>query len=137
MNTSTDQLQIDGLPAYVASWSAASIPGFVTAVLDRWRRSGAELPPRFAMVLCPQVEINAMGGLPLRVRELTNPRLRFQHFTGCNKPYVVLIHTGDDAEAWRRQILDQLAWSEGYQAEVTGRVTRLHFVDAVEERDDA
>ena len=59
------------------------------------------------------------GGLPDRVRELTNPRLRFLHFTGCNKPYVVLLYSGEDAEAWRAEVQQLLAWSEGYHAELT------------------
>ena len=101
MGPIAEQLEIEGLPPYVESWSAARIPGFIPAVLDRWRHNSGELPTRFVMVVCPQVEIDARGGLPDRVRELTNPRLRFLHFTGCHKPYVVLLYAGDDAEAWR------------------------------------
>ena len=98
MEPVTEQLEIEGIPPYVKGWSAASIPGFIPAVLDRWRRNCDELPTRFVMVICPQVEINAIGGLPDRVRELTNPRLRFLHFTGCHKPFVVLLYVDDDAE---------------------------------------
>jgi hypothetical protein len=136
MKTEDQQLTIDGVPAYVSSWSAASLPGFVPAVLDRWRRNYGELPSRFAVVLCPQVEVRAMGGLPDRVRELTDARVRFLHFTGCHKPYVVLFHTGEDADSWRKEVQSQLSWSESYLAELADGVTRLRFVDAVEERDD-
>lgn len=135
MKISPEQLEIQGIPPYVASWSAARIPGFVPAVLERWLRNDGELPARFTMVLCPLVEINAIGGLPAGVRERTNPRLRFRHFTGCHKPYVVLFHAGEDGEQWRSEVQRQLAWSEGYAAESAGGVTRLRFVDAVEERD--
>ena len=131
-----EQLEIEGTPAYVESWSAARIPGFITAVLARWRRNSGGLPRHFVMVLCPEVELNARGGLPDRVRELTNPRLRFLHFTGCNKPYRVLLYSGDNAEAWRAEVQQLLAWSEAYQAELTPEVTRLKFIEAIEECDD-
>jgi hypothetical protein len=135
VKTATDRLEIDGVPANIASWSAAGIPGFLLAVLDRWRRNSGRVPDRFAMVLCPQIEIHAMGGLPARVRELTDPRLRFQHFTGCHRPYVILFHADEDAEEWREAVQGQLAWSESYQAEFADGVLRLRFVDAVEERE--
>ncbi len=136
MQTPDKQLEIQGIPPYVKSWSVAVIPRFIPAVLDRWRRNYGELPQQFVMVLCPQVEINAVGGLPARVRELTNPKFRMQHFTGCHKPYVVLIHVGEDAEGWREEVQRMLSWSEGYRVETTEELTRLHFIDAVEERDD-
>lgn len=136
MKPIAQQLEIEGIPPYVESWSAASIPGFILSVLDRWRRNGGELPTRFVMVVCPQVEINAMGGLPQRVRELTNPRLRFLHFTGCSKPYLVLLYSGDDAEEWRTEVQRSLSWSEGYQAKLMGSMTRLKFIEAIEELDD-
>ncbi len=135
MKTSPEQLEIQGVPSYVASWSVASIPGFVPAVLDRWQRNYGELPARFTMVMCPKVEVNAVGGLPAGVVQRTNPRLRMQHFTGCHKPYLVLFHAGEDAEEWRRAVQGLLAWSEGYAAESVDGVTRLRFVAAVEERD--
>jgi len=134
MNTANESFEIHGIPDYVASWSAARINGFIPAVLERWRRSGGELPARFALVICPLVEVLARGGyLPDRVIELTSPRLRFQHFTGCSKPFIVLIHDGGDTETWRSEIQAQLAWSESYQAELGGGVLRLRFLAAVEE----
>jgi hypothetical protein len=133
MKTADKSLEIHGVPAYVASWSAAKIKGFVPSVVERWRRSGGALPRRFAMVICPLVEIYARGGLPARVRELTSPRLRFQHFTGCHKPYIVLFQTDGDTEAWRRDIQEELAWSESYLAEVGDGGLRLEFLGAVEE----
>jgi len=136
MKAIAEQLEIEGIPPYVESWSAAGIPGFIPAVLNRWRENVGNLPTRFVMVLCPQVEIDARGGLPDRVRELTNPRLRFLHFTGCHKPYVVFLYSGDDAEEWRTQVQRLLSWSEGYQAELMAGITRLKFIDAVEEPDD-
>lgn len=136
MNAITEQLEVEGIPPYVKSWSAATIPGFIPAVLRRWQYNQGELPARFVMVLCPKVEIDARGGLPSRVRELTNPRLRFLHFTGCHKPYVVLLYTGEETEAWRAEVQRWLSWSESYQANLAAGVTRLQFIDALEERDE-
>jgi hypothetical protein len=133
MTTATDPLQIHGLPDHVASWSAARIRGFVAAVLERWRRHRGDLPECFTMVICPQSEISARGGLPARVRHLTSPRLRFQHFTGCHKPYLVLLHTGDDAGVWREELQNHLAWSESYQAHCADGLLRLDFIAAIEE----
>jgi hypothetical protein len=135
METSSEQLEIQGVPAYVASWSAASIPGFVPAVLDRWQRNYGKLPGRFIMVMCPKVEVNAVGGLPAGVIQRTNPRLRLQHFTGCHKPYLVLFYAGDDAEEWRRAVQGLLSWSEAYVAESRDGMMQLRFVEAVEELD--
>ena len=135
MQAVSRQFEIQGIPPYVASWSVVAIPRFIPTVLDRWRRNYGELPHQFVMVLCPQVEINAIGGLPRRIRELTNPRFRMQHFTGCHKPYMVLIHAGETADAWREEVQTLLSWSEGYQVEITEEMTRLRFIDAVEEQD--
>ena len=137
MKTVTDQLDIQGLPPYVASWSCAGIPGFVPAVLERWQRNYGNLPPRFVMVLCPKVEVDAMGGLPHRVRVLTDARQRLQHFTGCHKPYVVLFNQDQDTETWREQVQQQLPWSEAYNAEIAHGRIHLEFIDAREDLDDA
>lgn len=133
MTQASMQLVITGIPEYVKSWSVAGIPRFVPAVLGRWQRNHGELPRRFVMLMCPLVEIDAIGGLPGRVRELTNPRFRLQHFTGCNKPYLVMIHAGNDAEAWREEVQGLLAWSEGYQVEIRDEMACLEFIDAVED----
>jgi hypothetical protein len=136
MESTAMQMEILGQPAYVRNWSVAGIPGFIPAVLDRWQRNHGRLPDRFVLVACPQVEINALGGLPERVRELTDPRLRFQHFTGCHKPYLVILMVGEDASALRKKVQKMLSWSEGYQVECQDRTTRLRFIEAIEERED-
>jgi hypothetical protein len=136
METIAKPLEIRGIPSHVKSWSAACIPGFIPAVLDRWQRNCGQLPTRFVMVVCPQVELNARGGLPDRVRERTNPRLRFLHFTGCNKPYVVLLYAGDDADEWRTEVQPFLSWSESYLAKLMSEKTHLKFIEAIEELDD-
>lgn len=137
MKTGSDQLHIHGLPPYVASWSCASIPGFVPAVLERWQRNYGDLPSRFVMVLCPKVEVDAMGGLPERVMLLTDARQRLQHFTGCHKPYVVLFNQDQDSVKWREQVQRQLPWSEAYNAEIEHGMIHLEFIDAREDLDDA
>jgi len=136
MNAITKRLEVVGVPPHVQSWSAATLPGFIPAVLRRWQYNQGELPARFVMVLCPRVEIDARGGLPNRVRELTNARLRFLHFTGCHKPYVVLLYAGKDSGTWRAEVQRLLSWSESYQAHLAAGVTRLKFIDAIEECDD-
>lgn len=135
METRVKQSEIVGLPANVGSWSAIGIPGFVSGALGRWSREQGALPARFLLIACPKVEINAIGGLPSRVRELTNPRQRLQHFTGCHKPYLVIFLEGEDAEARRGEIQKRLAWSEGYEVESVDGGVRLRFIDAVEELD--
>jgi hypothetical protein len=128
------QVRIEGVPDYVASWSAAKIPGFVAGVIKRWRREHGQLLPRqFTMVICPQVEVNGIGGLPAGVVELTDPRLRCRHFTGCTKPYLVLFLTGDDADDRRAKVQSLLPWSEGYAVELENNEAVLRFVDASEE----
>ena len=130
-----DSVEIRDVPVYVESWTVAKIPGFVAAVLNRWQREHGELPARFHMAMCPQVEINAMGGLPSRVRELTDPRLTCRHFTGCHKPYLVVIFVGDDADSRRQQAQELLSWSEGYAVEKTESAVQLTFAGCTEEVD--
>ena len=128
-----ENLEITGVPPYVESWTVAKIPGFVITVLKRWQRSHGELPHRFFVIMCPQVEINAMGGLPTRVYELTDPRLRCGHFTGCHKPYFVVIFTGEDADERRAEVQRLLSWSEGYEVEITEQAIKLRFSGATED----
>jgi hypothetical protein len=137
MKSTSGQLKIIGLPPYIQCWSALGLPGFAYAILDRWQRNYGTLPSKFVMIACPQVEINALGGLPDRVSELTNPRVRIQHFTGCHRPYLVILLLGEDAELRREQIQKLLPWSEGYHVDFMDGVTQLRFIDAVEEIDSA
>jgi hypothetical protein len=136
MESTPEQLEITGVPPYVGSWSAVGLPGFIIKVLNRWQRNYGSLPSEFRLVACPQVEVNAVGGLPSRVRELTDSRVRILHFTGCHKPYLIILLLGDDAEARRAEIQKLLSWSEGYQVEFKEGVTQLRFIEAIEENDD-
>ena len=112
------------------------IQGFVRAVLERWQRAHGNLPERFYMVMCPQVEVNARGGLPSEVYELTDPRLRCRHFTGCHKPYFVVIFSGEDADERRRRVQELLSWSEGYGVHIREDAIELSFADATEDLED-
>lgn len=126
------EVEVKGLPAHVAAWSVSHIPGFVLAVLQRWEREYARLPDAFSILMCPQTELNAMGGLPEGVHALTDPRLRCAHFTGCHRPYLVVLFTGEDAEPRRAEAQTLLPWSEGYRVRVVGDRAELEFADARE-----
>ena len=136
MASAPQNMEIIDQPPYIGSWSAVGLPGFIIKVLNRWQRNFGELPEQFTLVACPLVEINAIGGLPSRVRELTDSRVRILHFTGCHKPYLIILLLGDDAEARRAEIQKRLAWSEGYQVDFQDGMARLRFVEAVEENDE-
>ena len=136
MESTPEHLEITGVPPYVGSWSAVGLPGFIMKALNRWQRNYGSLPSRFMLVACPQVEVNAIGGLPARVRELTDSRVRILHFTGCHKPYLIILLLGDDAEARRAEIQKVLSWSEGYEVEFKDGITQLRFIEAIEEFDE-
>ena len=137
MKSNVMQLEVLGQPPHVRNWSVAGIPGFIPAVLDRWQRNQGRLPDRFMLIACPLVEINAAGGLPGPVRELTNPRLRFQHFTGCHKPYLIILLVGEENGVVREKVQKMLSWSEGYQVEFGHETTRLQFIESIEDCEGA
>jgi hypothetical protein len=130
------KVELEEVPQNVASWNVAKIPGFVGAVLGRWQRGHDPLPERFFMIMCPQVEVNARGGLPPKVVELTDPRLRCRHFTGCQRPYFVVLLTGEEADQKRARVQALLPWSEGYSVTLLEDAVRLRFVAATEEVED-
>lgn len=135
MKSTSQQLEIMDQPPYIGSWSVIGIPGFANGVIKRWQRNYGRLPSQFVLVTCPQVEVNAIGGLPSRVRELTNARVRIQHFTGCHKPYLVIFLLDEYAEFRREEIQKSLSWSEGYHVEIKNNMTQLRFIEAIEEND--
>jgi len=131
-----DKVLMTDVPPYIEIWSVAKIPNFMQAVLARWQRDRGELPSRFYVTMCPQVEVNAVGGLPSRVIELTDPRLRCRHFTGCHKPYFVVFFVGEDAGERQAEVQGLLSWSESYRVDVGNDAVRLSFVDATEDSDE-
>lgn len=122
-------------PAHVGSWSAARIPGFVPALLGRWQRARGLLPRRFCLLLCPRVELSARGGLPPRLRALSLPQHRFDHFTSCHRPYMATIFLGPRAGRRCEEAQAQLAWSEAYAVELRSDTLRLRFLGAHEDLD--
>ncbi len=130
------QVEITDVPSHVQSWSVARISGFVPAVLSRWQREFGELPEHFHLVVCPQVEINARGGVPPEVHTISDPRLTCRHFTGCHKPYFVALFTGTGSAARSHRAQELLAWSEAYGVELTPSAIRLRLEGYSEDLDD-
>lgn len=130
-----DTLDIAGLPAHIASWCVAKVPGFVPAILKRWLRAHPDLPEHFYLVMCPVAELNAYGNLSARIHELTDPRLSCRHFTGCSRPYYAMIFTGADAERRRAEIQTLLPWSEAYAVAIDAEHVHLELIDATEDID--
>lgn len=133
MNRIPERLEINAMPVHVSSWAVAKVPGFVPAVLRRWHRSHADLPQRFDLVMCPVAELNARGGIPVRVHELTDPRLTCRHFTGCSRPYYAMIFTGPDADRRRAEIQPLLPWSEAYAIDIDSDAVNMTFLAATED----
>ena len=133
MTVSQMQLEISNLPAYVRSWSVVNLPGFVTTLVENWQRNYGELPETFSLVACPQAEVNANGGLPSQVIELTDPRARIKQFTSCHRLYLVILLMGERAEERRKEIQQHLSWSEGYDVMLDDGLPQLRFLEAVEE----
>ena len=133
MTASQMQLKITNLPAYVRSWSVVNLPGFVTTLLENWQRNYGDLPETFSLIACPQAEVNANGGLPSRVIEQTDPRVRIKQFTSCHRLYLVILLMGERAEERRKEIQQYLSWSEGYDVVLDDGLPQLRFLEAVEE----
>jgi hypothetical protein len=133
MYTAPLRFEIAELPPYVRSWSVVSIPNFILSAMSRWQRNFGNLPLQFTLVACPQTEIAALGGLPSRVVELTDPRVRIKHFTSCNKLYLIILLLGEDAEERRDEIQKYLPWSESYHVDLNDEMLRLRFIEAVED----
>jgi len=133
MIVSQMQLKISNLPAYVRSWSVVNLPGFVSTLLENWQRNYGELPETFSLIACPQAEVNANGGLPSQVIELTDPRARIKQFTSCHRLYLVILLMGERAEERRKEIQQYLSWSEGYDVVLDDGLPQLRFLEAVEE----
>lgn len=131
-----EKVEVSGLPDYIASWSITRVDRFVPAILSRWQRELDGLPADFYLLLCPRVEVNALGGLPPEVLDLTDPRQRLTHFTGCQRPYMAMMLGGDTADQRRAKLHEQLPWSESYRVEIDEALIRLGFVDATEELPD-
>ena len=114
-------------------WSVIGVDKFVTGALGRIEGGGGTLPAHFRMSCCPWGERNALGGTPEPVREIMDPRLRLVHFTGCGRPYLVVLFIGDDA-AQRQQIaMQHLPWSEHFDVRINGGEAALSYLESTED----
>ena len=125
-----DSIELIGTPP---PWSVTSVDRFVASVLERAEREGGELPVHFHLTMCPWGERNAAARQGGEWSDVMDPRYRLVHFTGCGRPYLVAILTGDDAARRQRQAMRYLPWSEHYTASREGESLRLRFVAEVEQ----
>jgi hypothetical protein len=114
-------------------WTVTTVDKFIVGALNRVAALGGELPPRFQLSLCPWGERNALGGTPAPVQEIMDPRLRLVHFTGCGRPYLVLVLTGEDAPARQRIAMRHLPWSEHFAVGHDRGQAALTYLDATED----
>jgi len=123
-------IELTGTPP---PWSVTSVDRFVASALERAEREGGELPVRFRLTMCPWGERNAAARLGSEWHDVMDPRYRLVHFTGCGRPYLVAILTGDDAARRQRKAMRYLPWSEHYAASRDGEMLRLEFIGETEE----
>ena len=77
-------------------------------------REGGALPKQFWFTACPWGERNALGGTPEPVQEIIDPRFRIVHFTGCGRPYLVILFLGTDAAMRQQTAMVHLPWSKHF-----------------------
>ena len=133
MSQLPDRIDVSGVPPYIEAWSVTRVDGFIASILGRWQRERGAWPSDCFLVFCPRAEVNALGGLPSEVLDLSDPRHRFSHFTGCHRPYSAILLQGKDADQRRMAIHQVLPWSESYRATVETDRLHLTFIDATED----
>lgn len=118
-------------------WSVTVVDKFVVSSLQRAQREGGALPHQFRMTMCPWGERNAMGDARNTVQSVTDPRLRIVHFTGCSRPYLVVLFVGEDASRDQEVMMRCMPWSEHYEVELdgAGRIA-LRYVGCTEEPEE-
>ena len=78
-----------------------------------------------------------MGDALAPVQAVIDPRLRIVHFTGCSRPYLVVLFVGKEAARDQQVIMRHLPWSEHYDVEVDGEGTvLLRFLGCTEEPEE-
>jgi hypothetical protein len=118
-------------------WSVTAVDKFVVSSLQRAQREGGALPQQFRMTMCPWGERNAMGETRGVVQAVIDPRLRIVHFTGCSRPYLVVLFVGKEAARYQEVMMRCLPWSEHYDVELDGQGTiSLRFVGCTEEPEE-
>jgi hypothetical protein len=96
-------------------WTVTSVSKFVVGALARVEGATGPLPARFFLSVCPWGERNAMGGTPPQVLEVVDPRMRLVHFTGCGRPYLIVLFTGANAAERQQRAIETLPWSEHFE----------------------
>lgn len=118
-------------------WSVTAVDKFVVSSLQRAQREGGALPRQFRMSMCPWGERNAMGEAWGMAQAVIDPRFRIVHFTGCSRPYLVVLFVGEDAARDQDVMKRYMPWSEHYEVELAGKGTiALRFVGCTEEPEE-
>jgi hypothetical protein len=125
-----ERLEVIGSPP---PWSVTGVDRFVVAVIQRAEREGGALPARFHMSMCPWGERNAVHGGAMEWHDVMDPRYRLVHFTGCGRPYLVVLLVGEGAEQRQRKAAQYLPWSEHFQVEIGDERIRLRFLSESEQ----
>lgn len=118
-------------------WSVTAVDKFVVSSLQRAQREGGALPQQFHMSMCPWGERNAMGEAWSTAQTVIDPRFRIVHFTGCSRPYLVVLFVGEDAPQHQQVIMRYTPWSEHYEVEldVNGTIL-LRYLGCTEEPEE-
>jgi hypothetical protein len=117
----------------VPPWTVTGVTGFIVGALGRIEGTGGPLPPHFRLSVCPWGERNSLGGTPAPVREVTHPRLRLVHFTGCGRPYLVALFQGEGAASRQQVAMRHLPWSEHFSVDVEAGNAALTYLDCTED----
>jgi hypothetical protein len=134
MNNPIERCRIEGT---VPPWSVTSVHNFVVGALNRAQRDAWALPGQFRLSICPWGERNILGGTPTQVQEVINPRLRLVHFTGCGRPYLLILFVGEDAAAHQQIAMQYLPWSEHFSVTCHDNEAALDYHGSTEEINDA
>jgi len=131
MGISVERYRVEGAPP---PWGVTGIKNFVIGALSRAWGEG-DWPGHFLLSLCPWGERNALGGTPTPLQEVMDPRLRLVHFTGCGRPYWVILFIGEDAAARQRIAMQYLPWSEHFAVTCHDGEAVLEFLGCTEDID--
>jgi len=130
MSISVERYMVEGTPP---PWSVTKVNNFVVGALARMRHEGGDLPEHFLLSFCPWGERNAIGGTPEQLREVMDPRFRLVHFTGCSRPYWVILFIGEAAAARQQLAMRHLPWSEHFTVVCRDSGAILEYLGCTEE----
>lgn len=127
---SVNSFQVEG---DTPPWTVTGVDKFITGSLARVERAGGDIPETFYLSICPWGERNALGGTPEKVQDIIDPRLRLVHFTGCGRPYLVILFMGAEAAERQQVAMQHLPWSEHFLCLREGSHLSVQFQDAIED----